>query len=379
MICAKIRIGVLVVSVGALICDAMGADRPLVGVNYFAGWWEELPNKWHGNGWTAQEPDWRPQHPERVPTTGAYNVQATMDREIAAAASHGVDFFSILWYCPQPGAGKEVEAERLNRGLQTYLASTNSGLMRFMVEYCNAAQFDATNDTQWAACIQAWLPALRHPSALRVDGRLVFKVHDAYRFVMGNGADTTRCRTRLDQLRGAVREAGLGEMVIGGGVMSRTRIAPDAVVAKVFDFTATYMSVPGVEVRDAEHPFAALAAEARAARELHARDPVPWVPYLAAGWNPRPWTHPKADANHRRFFAFPTRDEWSAELRAMRASFSKDARLGIPRRDGTLRPVFTIYAWNEFGEGGIVAPTMKDGAMKLEAIRAVFGVRGNAR
>jgi hypothetical protein len=174
-------------------------------------------------------------------------------------------------------------------------------------------------------------------------------------------------------LRGAVRAAGLGEMVIGSGVMSRTRIAPDAVVAQVFDFTATYMSVPEAEVCDAEHPFAALAAEARAARTLHAADPIPWVPYLAAGWNPRPWTHPGADPNHRRFFAFPTRDAWTAELRAVRDDLAKGARLGIPRRDGSLQPAFTIYAWNEFGEGGIVAPTLGEGAMKLEAIREVFG------
>jgi hypothetical protein len=32
-----------------------------------------------------------------------------------------------------------------------------------------------------------------------------------------------------------------------------------------------------------------------------------------------------------------------------------------------------IYAWNEFGEGGIVAPTRGDGTMKLEALRQVFG------
>ena len=39
----------------------------LVGVEYFAGWWEELPNKWHGHGWTAEEPDWRLKYPQRVP------------------------------------------------------------------------------------------------------------------------------------------------------------------------------------------------------------------------------------------------------------------------------------------------------------------------
>ncbi len=353
--------------------DTAARDRVLVGVNYFAGWWEALPNKWHGKGWAAQEPDWRPQFAGRVPLLGDYNVQATMDREIEAASSHGVDFFSILWYFPRPVSGKEAEAERLNRGLQTYLASANAGLMRFMVEYCNAEAFSATNDAQWAACVQTWVAAMRHPAALRVDGRLVFKVHDAYRFVMCNGGDAARCRGQLDELRAAVRAAGMGEMIIGGGIMSRSQVAPKAPAAQVFDFTATYMSIPDVEVREAEHPYASLAAEARTARALHAGDPVPWVPYLAAGWNPRPWTHPQSDPNHRRFFTFPTRDEWVKELRAVSEDLKKYPRLGLPRRDGSCQPAFTVYAWNEFGEGGIVAPTRGEGAMKLEAIREVFG------
>jgi hypothetical protein len=34
--------------------------------------------------------------------------------------------------------------------------------------------------------------------------------------------------------------------------------------------------------------------------------------------------------------------------------------------------MLTIYAWNEFGEGGIVAPTRGDNYSKLEAIRDLF-------
>ena len=40
---------------------------------------------------------------------------------------------------------------------------------------------------------------------------------------------------------------------------------------------------------------------------------------------------------------------------------------------GGRQKAFTIYAWNEFGEGGIVAPTRGDGYMKLESIGTVFG------
>jgi hypothetical protein len=35
--------------------------------------------------------------------------------------------------------------------------------------------------------------------------------------------------------------------------------------------------------------------------------------------------------------------------------------------------MFLIYAWNEYGEGGIVAPTRGEKEMKLEAIASIFG------
>ena len=362
----------------ALPASLLAAPAPardtLVGVNYFAGWWEELPNKWHGHGWTAQEPDWRKQFPERVPLLGCYNDQATMDREIAVAAGHGVDFFSILWYFAPAGSPHAADATRLNRGLENFLHSTNAAQMRFSIEYCNHADFSAVTDEEWAQCLKAWIPALRHPSYLRVGDRLVFKVHDAYQFWMKNGQDLARCRARLEQLRQAVRETGLGEMLIGGGIMSRNLVQPGRFIAQLFDFTATYMDIPPVDIRPAEHPYALLAAEARDARARHAGDPIPWMPYLAAGWNPRPWTSPQAGENHRRFFAFPTRAEWTTELRQLHDDFIRYPTLVLPLAGGKYQKIFTIYAWNEFGEGGIMAPTQGEGTMKIDCLKEFFGV-----
>ena len=380
------KTGLLAIAIALEICTqcAVAADQAavpqsfhpnkeiLVGVNYFAGWWEVLPNKWHGHGWTATEPDWRPKYPDRVPLLGSYNDQATMDREIVAAADYGVDFFAILWYFPATGGKETPDCKWLNRGLENFQRSPNANRLRFIVEYCNYASFAATTDAQWEDCATTWIKAMRHPSYLRVGDRLVFKVHDAAGFVRQNDNDLARCRARLAALRRAVRTAGLGEMLIGGGVMSRSRVSPGAPVTKLFDFTATYMSVPGVDVRDEEYPYARLAEESHDARAQHAADPIPWMPYLAVGWNPRPWTHPKADENHRRFFKFPTRAEWTAEIRAIRYDFYKYPGLGLPLPGNRRQKVFTIYAWNEFGEGGFLAPTHGDGYMKLEAIRTVL-------
>jgi hypothetical protein len=349
-------------------------ERPLVVVNYFAGWWNELPNKWHGRGWNDQEPDWRPDFPDRVPILGEYNDQATMDREIATAADYGVDAFAILWYYPKPGSRQEKYAPRLNRGLDTYLASKHAGRMRFIIEYCNSSDFSASGDEEWADCVATWVDAMKHPSYLRVDGRLVFKVHGVTQFLEENDNDLELCRRRLDTLREAVRNAGLGEMIIGVGISGQTPpLGAKWPPAVLFDFTATYMCVPKIEEREAEYPYATLAAQARTTLRDRISDPLPWMPYLAAGWNPRPWTHPGAVDHYQRFFDFPTREEFTNELKAMRDAFVEHPSLGLPRQDGTCQPIFTIYAWNEFGEGGIVAPTKGRGHMILECIKDVFG------
>jgi len=374
---------IIVICYVALFCCARAAQDPapdvvddetLVGINYFAGWWEDLPNKWHGGGWNADASDWRTEFPDRVPLLGQYNVQATMDREIEAAAKHGVDFFAILWYFAQPGSREEKTAPLLNKGLETYLASPNAKMMRFFIEYCNAPNFSARDEEEWNTCIKTWVAAMKHPSYLRIDGRLVFKVHGVTQFLKTHDNDLELCRKRLDALRTAVHEAGLGEMIIGVGISGQTPpLGRQWPPGELFDFTCTYMCVPKIEASQKERPYASLARQARTARTNRLTDPIPWMPYLAAGWNPRPWTYPTAPSHYHRFFEFPTREEFTGELQAMKEVLVKHPSLGLPRKDGTRQKAFTIYAWNEFGEGGIVAPTKGKDYMMLECIKDVFG------
>ena len=133
------------------------------------------------------------------------------------------------------------------------------------------------------------------------------------------------------------------------------------------------MCVPKVKGRPEEYPYTTLAKQARETLHQRVGDPLPWMPYLAAGWNPRPWTYPKAAPHYQCFFAFPTKEEFTKELRNLQQSFERHPTLGLPKRDGTMQKAFTIYAWNEFGEGGIMAHTQGSGTMMLEAIHEIFG------
>lgn len=334
------------------------ATETLVGISYFAGWWEEQPNKWQ----YPDGRDWRPDYTGRIPLLGEYNTQEVMYKEIITAAEHGVDFFSILWYYQPDGMEREPNARYLDRGITNFINSPEAHRMKFMIEFCNHPPYDVESDAQWEACIEKWIQWMRHPSCLRVKGRPVFKVHGFHHFMAQVDMDAQKAAKRLQRLRDAVRESGLGELLLGCGVMGHEAISDGHPAMKLFDFTGTYMDLPQLEQRHEDYPYAVLADFTEKAREIHSKDDIPWMPYLPAGWSPRPWPDKRA------YFAMPDKEDWRKALLSMRESLSNNPVFGFPGQ-----PAFTIYAWNEFGEGGIVAPTQGEGYMKLEAITEVFG------
>ena len=342
---------------------AQGADPPgvdpgiLVGVSYFAGWWEPLPNKWHD----ATGNDWRPRFPERVPLLGAYNTQETMDREIVAASEYGVDFFSILWYYNPPGTEREPKARFLSRGLDCFLASPEAHRMKFMLEFCNHPPYEVSTDAAWDECVALWARCMAHPSYLRIDGRPVFKVHGGHYFIAQNGNDPEKCRARLEKVREALRAQGLGEPIIGCGVGAGEAVGAGHALARLFDFTSTYMDLPSLPRRAEDYPYRDLASFIEKGRSAHVDDAVPYLPFVGAGWAPHPWP------DQRACFLPPSTGEWETALRKVASDLAACSRFGFPGAKA-----FTIYAWNEFGEGGFIAPTAGEGYGRLEVLRRLF-------
>jgi hypothetical protein len=338
-----------------------GAPDYLVGVYYFAGWWRDQPNKWVVAG-----QDWRTNWPGRVPLLGEYNEQETMDREIAAAAENGVHFFQMLWY-PAGQTPQEWSLHPLNAGVREFLASTNRHGLKFTLEFVNHPPFELKPDAEWRSACREWVAAMKDPSYLRVGGRPVFKIHGLDHFLNQNGGDMRRVAERLHILRDTAQQAGLPNPLLSGGVMP-SEAATVARAAEPYDFLTTYMDMPGLPKVEKPYLYSLLLAHAEHAWQSYAEKcPKPYVPYLPSGWDPRPWKDP------RPAFDAPTRDEWLAALRKIKATLDANANLGVRLETGQRQKMLLIYAWNEFGEGGIVAPTQGEGMMKLQAIRLVFG------
>jgi hypothetical protein len=106
------------------------------------------------------------------------------------------------------------------------------------------------------------------------------------------------------------------------------------------------------------------------ARTNHSGDRVPYLANVIAGFDPRPWEE------HAPSFAMPSQKEWEAVIRqVLRQCKNIENRFGFPDASAEygFQPAFNIYAWNEFGEGGILAPCQKQGFMMVDTIAKVLG------
>ncbi|GHU98452.1 hypothetical protein FACS1894211_02200 [Clostridia bacterium] len=337
----------------------MKNGRYYVGINYFNGW--ERPDTGDSK-WVIRGEDWRIRYPDRIPALGCFGSPDTMEAEIEVAARFGVDFFQMLWYVQE--TVRERGAAHLNDCFPHYFAAKNNQKLKFALEFCNHPPFGIEDAGLWARYCEEWAGSLKHEGALRIGGKVLFKVHGLQYFFNQCGGNLDTIKERLRVLRETARKNGVGELLIGAGVMGDAVNENEIAAAACFDYVTTYADFPrGLEPREREYPWEELERHAAEGRhKLAPQMPVPYAPFAMSGWNPRPWAVPGP------YYAFPTREQWNHTLTVLKSDLDRNPKMQIVPG----AKLFTIYAWNEFGEGGIVAPTLGERTMKLEEIQKVF-------
>jgi len=326
------------VAVGAIRWDAWTGGKITAQVERTLG-----PEKYHDRlPWFAEVLD-----EDRVRINGA--KKGVMEKEIDMAAQAGLDYWAFLVY---------PKASPMTVALDQYLASPKRKRIRFCVIMHNT--FKATSK-HWPAERDRAVALLKEPGYQTVlNGRPL-----VYVFA---GRDLPF--DRFIEFRAAVRKAGLNPYCVfmGWNPASDYR----RVRKKGFDAVSAY-AMAGSQARFSDLVRAVETRYWQAA----VKGKVSYVPFVTSGWdkwprkdNPVSWE--KKGQGYHKQKVFPSR----AKPQEIAAHLKRGVSF-VKSHPGTCAArALIIYAWNEYDEGGWIAPTRgADGrpdTSRLDAIRKVL-------
>lgn len=321
--------------------------------------------------------DLRRDFPEREPLAGWYDdTQERFDCHLQSMAQSGLNVLVIDWY---PDHVTEHYDDQLNNATGFFIASQLQARPRFCLSLINSEPFAMRTDEQWEVAFGQWLQAFRHPSYWRVDGKPVFTIHSNWHLEQHEaGVDATG--RRVAWLREKVREAGYPGILIGGGSPAPGDPSWFANVMdrEGYDFLTAY-NLPNwqphkdhlAKDKDTALPYRSLMDAHFTAWEAFPRATrMPFVPYVTAQWDPRPWWG--ASPAHSLRYEAPTDTEIREFFTRAKRLLDTSPYYRLPTVDGHGIKTVVICAWNELAEGSILAPTRGEGDRWMRIVREVF-------
>lgn len=312
-----------------------------IGAYYFDGWaGTNHVTKRLATEFTDREPIWGWRD----------DSLAIMERQIDLAADHGLSFFAFCWYWHDDGQAINRQAiadEPLHRGMELFLEARNRDRMEFCLLVANHRGYEIKGTEAWKQAADFWMPYLKSPQYLTMDGKPLVIIFNSA------GGD----REGFAYLQEAARKAGLPGVAIAACGNGLPELG--------YTHRTHYNIVPGYTAGAEAHKYAELTAAHVA--EWRGSKEQPYLPEVTAGWDARPWEGPQGLGKDPGWY-FPDRtpEQFATTLREAIAWVDGHADETDSER------TILVYAWNEFGEGGYIAPTKGDpGGKYLKALQSV--------
>lgn len=351
---------------------------------YFGGWKSppEAAVTWYTpSPWTtnAEQDRYFSDYTERYPTYGAVDEddQSIIDYHLELADAAGIDVFAVCWY----------RDAYLSYALDRIKASQSSAEIKYCILWANhyESMSPTESDKEWFfEGVRLMAVHSQNDRCWTKDGRpvMVFfsSTHfdDVIRTALGQSAGYTPTQNETNALMDDVFNiaANVFDGDLTGGISGAT------VSAASGDGPYIVMMTPSSRYAQANHVDCVTAYNVRtgtfpdATRYAHSFTELQsaclqktvanvttcnqygstFWPVLMAGWDARPWGGTDGDAEADN--CTPTDAEFRAACRAAR----------IQAQDPVCDTTVFLYAWNEFGEGGYVQPTVGSGTARLNAL-----------
>ena len=316
----------------------------LVGVYYFPGWSQ-------ADRWYCILANPAVQHP----LLGYYREgdPEVADWHIQWAVEHGVGFFAFDYYTHNG-------SQMLESAIEGFKRSRFADRMKFCINWCNHAPASTMTAEHLAEFAELVIPKyLTHPSYLRLDGKPVVFILSGYSFVKTLGVDGAR--RAFEAFDASCRAAGLPGVHIMSceGEIVGEQALKDALAAGIrgfalynYPYAGTDMKGPG---RYMEATYAHMTEQGeRIWKHWGAVTGGRFWPTVMPGWDRRPWLRDKDLVR-----TGSTPDLFRDALTRARQHVNGDR-------------VVMVEAWNEWGEGSILEPSVEHGFAYLDALRSVF-------
>lgn len=268
-----------------------------------------------------------------------------VEDQIDLAADHGITFFAFCWYFHKDP--NEIAKDPLNTGLKLYLKANNNHRLKFCLLVANHAGFEIKDTSDWKQVANLWMPYLTHKQHIRVDGKPLLIIFSP------QGGD----KAGFEYLQASAQKAGLPGVAIAACYAGKPNIG--------YTHRTHYNIIPGYASGSEKHAYAELVTAHR--QQWQGSRQQPYIPAVTAGWDKRPWEGLDGLGQaHGWYYPDRTPSKFAAFLESAIQWMDQH-----PDQTTTERIVL-IYAWNEFGEGGYIAPTKADpdGAY-LKALKSV--------
>lgn len=314
----------------------------------------------------------REQFPERQPIWGWWeDSPEVMEQAIDQAAEGGLDSFVFSWFYPH---ARDAKPKTDTRHVQLYLNAPNRKKMRFCLMLANSRYRIYWDD--WDRVTQILLGYFADSQYVTLGGKPLVIIHRTKNLEndLGGAEALRECFARLQK---AAQDKGLPGVAIVACVDGVRGKEADLHRALAIMQRHGYSYVTGFNYRGGSgqpkeiHRYMELVNEHP---EIWARlarcSPMPYIPLLTSGWDRRPWEAPARPERYTWYYPDRTPGQFGELVRLAREWIEQNP-------DETSRErLMLVYAWNEYAEGGIIAPTVGNQGHYLKALRSAISPQG---
>ena len=283
-----------------------------------------------------------------------------MEKQIEWAADYGLDFFAFDWYW-------KGDVPDLNHAITAFLKAGNRNRMQFCLMWANHTPVPTTMK-QFTKMVNFWVQNyFFNPQMMSMEGKpivIIFSPEQLRSSAHKLGKNT---KDILNLAREMAVKAGLPGIYFIATTYAKSSWVNEELPQEGYDALTAYNYHSSGFIGEfstkvpASNNYSELFSGYKSQWEwILQNSNLPYIVPMTAGWDSRPWgsdtPHDRSDSTPESFrqMLLAGRDE-------MERYPEKTMRMGI------------IYAWNEFGEGGYIAPTKKWGFQYLQAVKDVFG------